>query len=94
MSGGSLEYKYFQLLSFAEEIDDKLQEGIDFRDNTLKESEKALIVLGIKNISKDLKKLSEYTKHLEWWLSGDTSARDFLKSIKKYNASKNIKKLK
>jgi hypothetical protein len=94
MSGGSLEYKYFQLLSFAEDIDEKLQKGLDFSNSTLKEPEKALILLGIKSISKDLKKLSEYTKDLEWWLSGDTDASDFLKSTKKYNASKKIKPLK
>lgn len=74
MSGGAYDYKYWQIGDLADDILTDVKQK-RFSENSEAEAK-------VKEIAKNLDKLSKMAKEVEWWASGDTGPDTFLHRIK------------
>lgn len=81
MSGGALNYAYYQLEALAEEIAEKLKNNEVQFGNGLTKMEQQEVIAEINNLIADLGSASARVKNLEWWLSGDFGEKDYLDTI-------------
>ena len=78
MSGGTFDYKQYQLKELAEEI---LSEARNLPENSIEENLelKQKAIEKMQKLAKKLKKIYKEIENLDYWLSGDSGIERFIK---------------
>ena len=78
MSGGTFDYKQYQLKELAEEI---LSEARNLPENSIEENSeyKQKAIEKMNKLAKKLKKIYKEIENLDYWLAGDSGIERFIK---------------
>jgi hypothetical protein len=91
MSGGEFDFAYAHFISFAEEVNNKLnQQGLEDRYGCVEPVLPTEIEKEIREVVQLTRYVGELAKEVEWLYSGDSGNETFLKRIKEIKDRVNL----